>query len=217
MKYFVYDFVRFTAWPGLLWYRPKKYYENENARKRFKGGGLLVSNHTSVLDPMYLMLTIWYRRHHYVCTDELLSNRFNKWLFKSFLCIPIDRDNFGVSSFKAITSTLMEGELVALFPEGHVVRSAEEKELEKNQQIVDNLKSGMVLMAFRSGVPIWPVYIKRRANIFQRLRVAIGEPIDVCGILGKYPTMDSINGVSLMIKEKERLLKSLVDQKEDRK
>ena len=212
MKYFVYDFVRFTAWPGLLWYRPKKYYENENAKKHFKGGALLVSNHISVIDPMYLMLTIWYRRHHYVCTDELMTTRFNKWLFKSFLCIPIDRDNFGMDSFKTITSYLKEGELVAIFPEGHVVRSEEEKELEKNQRMMDNLKSGMVLMAFRSGVPIWPVYIKRRTNIFQRLRVAIGEPIDVCGILGKYPTMDAINEVSLMIGEKERSLKALTDK-----
>ena len=67
----------------------------------------------------------------------------------------------------------------------------------------------MVMMAFSSGAPIWPVYMKPRKNKFSRLRVAIGEPIDVKSMLGKMPTMERINEVTEYITEKENYLKSI--------
>ncbi|MBO7399438.1 MAG: 1-acyl-sn-glycerol-3-phosphate acyltransferase [Clostridia bacterium] len=237
MGTFIYDFVHFTACPALLWYWPKKYYENENAKKKVRGGALMISNHNSMADPMYLMLCIWYRRHHYVCAKELYSTPFRRWMFTQFLTIPIDRENFGMSSFKEITGHLKKGDLCVIFPEGHVVRGKEgcgcggdsvpegseggqeqgkeqggaKKELEKKSPMVDNLKSGMVLMAYQSGVPVWPVYVRSKQKIFDRLRIAIGEPVDVKALLGNMPTMDRIEEVARMLGEKENYLKSLVE------
>lgn len=218
MTTFVYDFVIFTAAPGLLWFRPKRIYENEAAKKVPKGGVLMVCNHNTLFDPLYLMLSIWKRRHHYVCTDELMNTKFNRWLFRHFLTIPIDRKNFAMSSFREITSNLKEGNMCVIFPEGHVVRDEDgegdeaadnKKKLEKNAPMVDNLKSGMVMMAFSSGAPIWPVYLKPRTGVFERVKVAIGDPIDVKSLLGKMPTMERINEVTAMITEKENYLKSI--------
>ncbi len=228
MSTFIYDFVIATAAPGLLWFRPKKYFETPAAKKYPKGGAIMICNHSSVFDPLYLMLSIIGRRHHYVCTDELTSNRFSRWLFRQFLTIPIDRNNFAMSSFREITSNLKKGNLCVLFPEGHVVvqnsgekedgkaasKSSEsvpetKKKVEKEPPMMDNLKSGMVMMAFSSGAPIWPVYMKPRKNIFSRLRVAIGEPVDVKAMLGKMPTMEQINEVTRYITEKENKLKEI--------
>lgn len=228
MTTIVYDLVILTAAPGLLWFRPKKYYESEAAKKIPKGGALMICNHSSVFDPLYLMLCIIGRRHHYVCTDELMNNKFNTWLFKHFLTIPIDRNNFAMSSFREITSNLKQGNLCVLFPEGRVVvpddqcdtngetvkkgageASEDKKKVEKTAPMMDNLKSGMVMMAFSSGAPIWPVYLKPRKSKFSRLRIAIGEPIDVKGLLGKMPTMDRINEVTKMLTDKENYLKSI--------
>ena len=108
--------------------------------------------------------------------------------------------------------------MCVIFPEGHVVRDEDgegdeaadnKKKLEKNAPMVDNLKSGMVMMAFSSGAPIWPVYLKPRTGVFERVKVAIGEPIDVKSLLGKMPTMERINEVTAMITEKENYLKSI--------
>ncbi len=222
MGTFLYDFIMITAAPGLLWFRPKKIYETPEAKKTPKGGVLMICNHNSLFDPLYLMLSLWKRRHHYVCTDDLLTSKFNRWLFKQFLTIPIDRNNFGMSSFREITSNLKQGNMCVIFPEGHVVRTNEKtadtgdnsgaddkKKLEKNPPMMDNLKSGMVMMAFSSGAPIWPVYLKPRKNGFDRIRVVVGEPIDVKAMLGNMPTMDRINEVTRYITDKENYLKTL--------
>ena len=47
-KCFVMDFMRVSgALPGLLWLRPKIRYTTEKAKKRIRGGALVISNHTS--------------------------------------------------------------------------------------------------------------------------------------------------------------------------
>ena len=229
MGSFVYDFVLVTASPALLWFRPKKIYENENAKKKVRGGALMISNHNSMVDPMYLMLCIWYRRHHYVCAKELYSTPFRRWLFTQFLTIPIDRENFGMSSFKEITGHLKKGDLCVIFPEGHVVREnngeraeeeggdpgessgAPKKELEKKSPMLDNLKSGMVLMAYQSGVPGCAGSVRQAKGVFGRLRIATGDPVAVKALPGNMPTMDRIEEVSRMLGEKENRLKALVE------
>ncbi len=69
LRWLPFDFVRITAAPGLLWFRPKIIYENENAKKKIRGGALLISNHIGLFDPMYLMMAIWYRRHRFICKN----------------------------------------------------------------------------------------------------------------------------------------------------
>ncbi len=121
-RYLFYDFVRFTAAiPGIIWFRPKVVYETPEAKRCLKkGGALLIANHVGLFDPMFLMLGIWYRRHHFVCLKQFFEKPFRRALFKGFLCIPIDRENFNMSSFREVTSHLKAGQLVCRFPEGHI-------------------------------------------------------------------------------------------------
>ena len=53
IKYLAYDIIRFSAIPGLLWFRPKKYFLKEEDKKPIKGGTLVISNHITLFDPMY--------------------------------------------------------------------------------------------------------------------------------------------------------------------
>ena len=58
-SYFFYDFVKITAAiPGLIWFRPKRIYVNENAKKKIKGGALLISNHSSNIGQALLTLLV---------------------------------------------------------------------------------------------------------------------------------------------------------------
>ena len=103
-SYFMYDFVKATAAiPVALWLRPRILYESADAKKRIQGGALVIANHIGFADPIALMAAIWYRRHHFICMKEFEDKWNTKIFFSWFHCIPIDRENFGIDSFRQIT------------------------------------------------------------------------------------------------------------------
>lgn len=199
MNNFVYDFVKVTAAvPGLIWFRPKWIYSTEDARKKIRGGALVVSNHNGFYDPVLLMAAIWYRRHRFICIKEFFEKPVSAFFFRNFHCIPIDRQNFGFGSFKEIIRALKNGDLVSIFPEGHIV--ADERALE-------TFKSGVVLMALQGGVSIVPVYLEKRKSVWNRQKFIIGEPIDPTSFFGPRPTLEQMNHISEMIRTEEEKLK----------
>lgn len=206
-KYLLYDLVRITAAiPGLIWFRPKKIYESKEAKKTPKGGALLMANHISIFDPMYLLFGYWKRRQHIVAMSELYSSKFSRWLFKYvFLCIEINRNNFSMASFKEITDNLRGGNVVTIFPEGKV-NAAEEG--------IQDFKGGMIMMALRGKARIIPVYIKRRKHFYNRLVVVIGNQIDLNTIKPEgIKTKQDIAFATEYLKKKEEHLESLCIKK----
>lgn len=182
--------------PGLLWFRPKNCYINENAGKKIKGGALVIANHIGFFDPVYMMMSLYYRRQHFVATKELFSNPAKKFLFeKVFLCICVDRDSSGLSTVRAVVNALNEGEVVSMFPEGHINF--------ENKNELNVFKSGAVLMALKSGCPIIPMYIQKRRNIFKRQVTVYGEPIKVSLSDTSMPAMAYIDSVTKTVHEKE--------------
>lgn len=203
-KYFIYDFVKITAGiPGLIWFRPKKLYVSEKAKEKVRGGALMMANHSGFFDPVYLMLGFWYRRHHYVAWKILFEGKFQHFLFTSFLCIPIDKEHFGIGTFREITDHLKDDELVVIFPEGKVNVTG------KND--LQSFKSGMILMAARSGKPIVPVYIKKRAHWYSRSVLAVGEPLDVRSRYSAMPNLTEMDAITNDLFEQEALLKKLAE------
>ena len=199
-RYLFYDFTKLTAsLPGMLWLRPKWIYENRAARKRLRGGCLLISNHVGFFDPVYVMIGIWYRRHHFICQKAFFESKA-RWMFKGFLCIPVDRENFGMDSLRQITGELQAGSLVSIFPEGHINDGSGQ---------MAGFKSGMVLMALQGRVPIVPMYIKAPAHWYNRLRLVIGEPIDIVASYGARPSMAQIDEIAGLLQQKEEELKLL--------
>ena len=190
------DLIRVTAAPTALpWYRVKHLYENEEARKKIKGGALLISNHVSFTDPINVMITVWYRRHRFICMKEFFEgNPVKCWFFRNLRCIPIDRENFNLASFREIIDVLKSGELVSIFPEGHIDGSGDGTE---------HFKSGMVMMALQSKAPVIPVYIRKKEHWYSRLVAAIGAPIDVEKLYREKPSFTRVTEISTIIEEKE--------------
>ena len=164
------DFVKITgAIPTLLWLRPKFIYPSKQAKRRIKKGGVLfISNHSGYIDPIVLLCTVWYRRLNCVATKQLFKGKFNNWMFRHFLCIPVDRENFSILTFKQIVTRLKSGKAVGIFPEGAI---------NKGENKVEAFKAGSAMMAMRAGVPVVPLYIAKREKWYSRVRVVIGEPI----------------------------------------
>jgi len=199
-KYLFVDFIRVTgALPTFLWYRPKFIYENQAAKKRIRGGALLVANHNGFYDPIYLMTAVWYRRHRFICNERFFDSKAG-WFLKRVLCIPIDTENTGFRTMREINDHLSNGEIVSIFPEGHINDGSGE---------LRSFKSGMALMAMRAKVPIVPVYVREHTPRHSRLRVVIGEAVDIGRLYGERPTMADIEEVTNLIFEKESELKEL--------
>ncbi len=201
-RYFFYDFVRLTGWPLLIFFRPKKIYISKAAKNGFKGGFIFMANHNSLKDPFYLIACLFRRRHHFVTTNEVCSTKWRRFLFKTcFLCIEINREKFSMSSFKEITTHLERGNMVSMFPEGHI--NVEQDEL-------NPFKGGVVMMAYKANVAIRPVYLEKRKHWYSRLRLYVGEEFFVKEYLGnKVLNTNTVKEVALELEKKEKELEIL--------
>lgn len=191
------DLIRITgALPGLVWLRPKIRYTAKQAKKRLRGGVLVIANHTSFIDPACMMYVLWYRRLYFVCHQAFVETKAGPFFRAAGCLIPINADNFSVGSFRSITESLRDGKAVTLFPEGHVNKGDEMLEF----------KSGMVLISMQSKRPIVPVYLKPRRHWYSRLKAVVGEPVDITSLSEGRPAFSKIQEVTALLKKREEEL-----------
>ena len=117
------------------------------------GGVLVLSNHQSFFDPM--LCQGWYGRPFYFVPRDTLFTGFWGWAIDSFYTIPINQDQPGLGSMKAMIDLLKRGRIVCLYPEGS--RTFDGK--------IDDIKPGFSLLVRRSGAVIVPMVID---GIFER-------------------------------------------------
>lgn len=138
------------------------------------GGGLVLINHQSSLDPLLTGLALG-RPISFVARDDLFSLPMIGWILRKTYVLPINRESAGSRIIKAIVRQMKHGFLVGMFPEG--TRSADGE--------VGVFKSGFIAMIRRCPVPIYPVGIAGAHDAmprgqliprFRRVRVVYGEP-----------------------------------------
>ena len=196
---FCYDFVYATgAIPALIWLRPKIHYPEGKPNK--KGALLVLANHRTIIDPILVQTAFPFRRMNSIATKDLFSSPAKEKFFTLMNCIKIDKDNFSTSSFHEIVGRLGEDKLVVIFPEGEV-------HVESGHEILA-FKSGVVLMAHRSGAPVIPLYVAEKTKWYHRQHMVMGRAIDVREMLGRIPTVDAITSVSNTLREKELELRA---------
>jgi 1-acyl-sn-glycerol-3-phosphate acyltransferase len=145
------EICRFLA-VGLVWifYRVKVYGRENIPRD---GGVLVLSSHQSFLDPMFCQGWLG-RPLYYVPRDTLFVGWWGKVL-DSFYTIPINQDQPGIKSMRAIIEVLERGRVVCLYPEG--ARTPDGK--------IAEIKPGFGLLVRRSGATMVPMVIE---GIFER-------------------------------------------------
>ena len=140
-----------------------------------EGGGMLLSTHQSVLDPVLIGL-ISNRRLNYLARKTLFKNSVFGFLIRVLDAIEIDREKGGLAGLREMLKRLQAGELVLLFPEGTRTEDGNVKEL----------KPGFIPVARRSNVPLIPIAIVGAFDCLPRgtklplrkpIAVVVGEPI----------------------------------------
>lgn len=191
---FFYDFVYVTgALPLLVCLRPKRHYPF--GKPKTTGALLALSNHTTFIDPAIVQLAIPNRRMNTIATQDLYASPLRAKFFNAMHCIKIDKENFSMASFHDVVERLNEDKMVVIFPEGTV-------HVDSKNEIMA-FKSGVVLMAHRSGAPVVPMYVAPRQKWYSRQHIVIGQNVDMREMLGRIPTVNSIAAASEALREKE--------------
>lgn len=206
-KYLLHDIFKwFMSWKCLLFWRIKKIYDTKEAKKKIRGGAVITSNHVAFVDPFVIQGVILYRRFHFIAMDELMKTKFSKWWYKHvFLTQGISRTAPSFRTVSLAGKLVSDGNLVCLFPEGHI-KTDEEK-------VTDEFKGGAILIAYKAKAPIIPIYHEKRKSIWNMTRMVIGKPIYPYEIIGPTLSQDKLKDVSIQLEEYTKYLETLLPKK----
>lgn len=112
------------------------------------GGGLLLANHSSFLDPLLVGLPLR-RPVSFLARDTLFSIPVIGRILRHTHVVPLDRDGGGAAGIRETLRRLDEGFLVGVFPEG--TRSPD--------GTLGTFKPGFAALVRRTDLPIYPVGI----------------------------------------------------------
>lgn len=139
------------------------------------GPAVVAGNHESVLDGIVLGAALE-RDLSFLGKAELWQFRPLAWLLDGLGAIRIERGSGDVEALARARHALESGQAVAIFPQGSVRGDR-------------RWRRGAARLALATGAPIVPVRLvgtaralSRRRVGFPRLRVVIGEPIQVAAV-----------------------------------
>lgn len=108
------------------------------------GPTLLACNHISGLDSFLIVAACRHPIRFMIAKEEYERFGFT-WLFRAAGCIPVERSGRVETAFNAALSALHKNEVVLLFPEGSINKTAEP---------LRKLKMGIIKLAKMAEVPI---------------------------------------------------------------
>lgn len=144
---------------------PVKYHNRE--RLEVEAPYIVISNHLSMFDPVIIGVAIKKHQVRFVGKKELCKNKLIAALLNNLRMISVDRHNSDMEAMRACMKVTREGEILGIFPEG----------TRHHKGIMEELESGIGLIALRSKVPLIPVYITGKLKLFRRMHVYVGQAI----------------------------------------
>jgi len=83
-----------------------------------KGAVLLISNHQSYLDPIFIGMAITPRTFHAMARSTLFHNPFFGWLLRSIKAFEVERGEADMGAIRHAIEMLKNDRVLMLFPEG---------------------------------------------------------------------------------------------------
>ena len=133
----------------------------ENEPRRGDGSYLVICNHLTWHDPIFLCASLRQQQPHFMAKKELFRIPVFNWMIRALGAYPVNRGGADVGAIRHTIRMLEDGKAVGMFPQGH-------------------RNNGAAMIALRAGVPILPVFIRvpdNRMRAFCRKEVIIGKPI----------------------------------------
>lgn len=139
------------------------------------GGGLLVCNHTSFLDPP-LAGTPWPRPVNYLAREDLFHVPLLAAWMRACHTIPVKRGAGSLYSLRRVVEVIRQGGVVLVFPEG--TRSG--------TGALQDARGGAGLIIKMTGAPVFPCYIQGAYDAWSRhawfpwprkIHVTYGPPV----------------------------------------
>lgn len=139
------------------------------------GGGLVLVNHQSFLDPLLVGLPLQ-RPVSYLARDTLFPIPLVGWVLRKTYVMPINRDAASTASIREALQRMQHGFLVGIFPEGTRCIDGE----------VGEFKPGFVSLIRRLNLPVYPVGVAGAHEAMPRgglrllprpVRVVFGKPL----------------------------------------
>ncbi|MBR5448826.1 MAG: (d)CMP kinase [Clostridia bacterium] len=136
-----------------------------------EGGYLLCANHIAVRD-VFLIAASAKRQIRFIAKKELFSVPIVSGVIKALGAIKLDRGGADVAAVRKSVNLITEGELVAIFPQGHRYPAVEPASTPR--------KNGAGLIAHKAHSDVIPVCIKvkkHKYGIFKKVEIIFGKPI----------------------------------------
>ena len=113
-----------------------------------KGPYILVANHASFLDPIYIGVAFPLRLY-FMAKKESFQSKIFGYILRSLGAFPVDREKADIGATKTGIRILKEGKVLAIFPQGG----------RRGETDFSQFKQGAAFFALKTGVQIIPVYI----------------------------------------------------------
>jgi len=136
-------------------------------RKIPKGKVILVCNHRSNIDYIYLFNRLW-RKQFVLSKESLFKKKLVSAFFRSCGGIPVNRDKVSISTIKKSLEVLKKGKMLTIFPEG--TRN-------KTEQPLLEFKGGASVFSIKANAPVVPIFITKKPRIFCLNKIVVGDPI----------------------------------------
>lgn len=180
--------------PFFLLFRPRI----QGYKNLFQSGkAVLISNHVALKDPIMIAF-VSPRIVHFMAKKELFEKPLPRFLLRwGFLTFPVNRKHADMASLKQAMSLLDKGEVFGIFPEGRRSVTGE----------LDTFEKGAAFLALRCNAPVIPLYADPKAPRKLRVRMIVGEPMDVKAIAAAY-SGKAVDAVSDALRDRMLELKN---------
>lgn len=150
--------------PLMFWFRPRVR-GRENLPKE---PCILAMNHGAAMDPVLINAVFPVKRIYMLTAERLFHTaRINQMQLRWMGCRPSVSPSGDMETMAEIAGRLRRYEMIGFFSEGKI------------QNSVGSFRSGAVMLALRTGLPLVPVYL-HTASVFKGgSRISFGEPVRV--------------------------------------
>lgn len=166
---FLYGFIRFICRPLLVIFFPYKMNGVHNLNE-IKDGCILCSNHTSNVDPIFLLVAS-NRGIYFMGKSELFKNKIIGWFFSQLGAFPVKRGKGDRRAISEAEQVVKQGNVLGIFIEG--TRSKTGEFLKP--------RSGVAALSYITNSAIIPVCItganNSKVKVFRKTIIEFGSPI----------------------------------------